>query len=445
MEQKLQPLQVSDNGRFLATEDGSPFYWVGDTAWELFARLTREEASYYLRTRAKQEFTIVQAVALAELGHAERTGNAYDRQPLLLDERGVPDPCRPDTAGEYSYWDHIDFIVREANSLGLYVAFLPTWGNRFHKWPFHEGTEIFTAQNAYAYGKWLGERYRNVPGIVWVLGGDRPLFTRRHFEVICGMANGLREGDGGAHLITFHPTGPDSSARQLHEEPWLDFNMVQSGHLDTKLTNYKLVSADYERQPVKPVIDAEPCYEDLPIGFKPDNGYFDAADVRKAAYYALFAGAFGHTYGHHSVWSMSDGNYESVKVEDPGAFSIMSWQEALRRPGAEQMRHVKALLQSRNVLELVPDSSLIAGNFEGNSYRVAARGRDYAYIYCPNGLFVDVRMGIIGGDTVEASWFNPRDGSSVAAGSIPNEGVRRFVAPASGRDNDWILCLDAIQ
>lgn len=443
MENVIQPLKVSESGRFIVKADNSPFYWLGDTAWELFAKLDKEEADYYLRTRSEQGFTIVQAVALAELDESESKGNAYGRRPLLLDDYGHPNPAQPDLSGDYSYWAHIDYIIHQANAYGLYVALLPTWGNRFHKWPFDEGIEIFTADNAFAYGQWIGERYKSVPGIVWVLGGDRPLTTRRHFEIISAMARGLREGDGGAHLITFHPTGPDSSARQLHEEPWLDFNMVQSGHLDTKLTNYRLVLTDYERSPVKPVLDAEPCYEDLPIGFKPENGYFDAVDVRKAAYYALFSGAFGHTYGHHSVWSMSDGQSPSVKPHEPGTFFIMRWQDALHRPGAEQMRHVNALLQSRNVLELIPDQSLISGNLEGMNYRVAARGRDYAYIYCPNGLYVNVVMGKIEGQFVEASWFSPRDGSIVGAGRCPNAGIRQFTAPASGRDKDWVLCLDS--
>lgn len=126
--------------------------------------------------------------------------------------------------------------------------------------------------------------------------------------------------------MTYHPAGADSSARQLHEEPWLDFNMIQSGHSGTKLTNYKMVLNDYARFPVKPVLDAEPCYEDIPIGFNPENGYFDAVDARKAAYYALLSGAFGHTYGHNSVWAMSDGFYASMKLDEPGVFFIMSWQ-----------------------------------------------------------------------------------------------------------------------
>src|SRR5690606_15246946 len=133
---------------------------------------------------------------------------------------GLPDPGQPDTDGPRSYWDHVDDIIRMAESFGLYVALLPTWGDKFNL-AWGKGPVIFTPDNAYRYGRWLGERYRDVPNIVWVLGGDRAMHTRNHFEIVSRMAEGLREGDGGAHLMTYHPQGADSSSRQLHDEPWL--------------------------------------------------------------------------------------------------------------------------------------------------------------------------------------------------------------------------------
>ena len=61
----MQRLKVSENKRFLCLEDGSPFFWLGDTAWELFHRLSLEEAERYFQVRAKQGFTVTQTVALA--------------------------------------------------------------------------------------------------------------------------------------------------------------------------------------------------------------------------------------------------------------------------------------------------------------------------------------------------------------------------------------------
>ena len=112
--------------------------------------------------------------------------------------------------------------------LGLCIGMLPTWGDKWNK-KWGQGPEIFTPENARAYGKFLGERYKDKP-IVWILGGDRPIENDRHRAIIRALAEGLRAGDGGRHLITFHPMGGHGSADWLHEEPWLDFNMCQTGH-----------------------------------------------------------------------------------------------------------------------------------------------------------------------------------------------------------------------
>jgi hypothetical protein len=120
----LARLKVSDNHRFLAREDGSPFFYLGDTAWELFHRLNREEADRYLENRASKGFTVIQAVALAELDGIDAP-NAYGHRPLLNN-----DPTQPDVKDgpANDYWDHVDYIVEKANALGLYIGLLPTWG-----------------------------------------------------------------------------------------------------------------------------------------------------------------------------------------------------------------------------------------------------------------------------------------------------------------------------
>src|SRR5512134_820678 len=199
-------LKVSENRRFLVTEDGQPFFYLGDTAWELFHRLNREEATRYLEDRARKGFTVVQAVALAELdGLGE--ANPYGHRPLLDN-----DPARPHVreGAQNDYWDHVDFVVEKANALGIYIGFLPTWGDKWNK-KWGVGPEIFTPANAAAYGEWLGKRYRE-RGIVWILGGDRPVETDVHKEITRALARGLTKGDGGTHLMTWHPTGGEGSS-----------------------------------------------------------------------------------------------------------------------------------------------------------------------------------------------------------------------------------------
>ncbi|HZJ57545.1 MAG TPA: glycoside hydrolase family 140 protein [Clostridia bacterium] len=430
---ELQLLRVSESKRFLTKEDGTPFFWLGDTAWELFHKLNREDADHYLKVRSQQGFNVVQAVALSEFDGI-RTGNIYGRKPLLKNGEGIYDPSLPHVSSDpddYDYWDHVDFIINKAAEYGLYIALLPTWGDKFNQM-WGKGPVIFNGKNAYDYGLWLGNRYRDYNNIIWVLGGDRPLVTSRHFDVINAMAKGLKEGDGGRHIMTFHPVGGHSSSHHVHEEEWLDFNMIQSSHGKVNNENYKMVAEDYNKMPVKPTFDAEPCYEDHPIGFNAVNGYFDAADVRKAGYWSVFSGAMGHTYGHHCIWSMT------TRVE---AYFIMDWKTALLRPGAEQMGHIKSLMESKPFTDRIPDQSIIAENYEGANHLRAIRGNNYAFMYSPGGLNTKVHMGIISGDPVDAKWYNPRTGKYDSIGKFENKGTVDFLPPTAGRGEDWILVI----
>ncbi|MBL9173065.1 MAG: glycoside hydrolase family 140 protein [Verrucomicrobiales bacterium] len=433
----LPRLQVSDNHHFLVTESGQPFFWLGDTAWELFHRLNREEADTYLRNRAERRFNVVQAVALAELDGLN-TPNAYGERPLIDN-----DPTRPNEA----YFRHVDWIVKRANELGIYVGFLPTWGDKWNK-AWGAGPEIFTPQNAEVYGEWLGRRYRDA-GIVWILGGDRPVDPARadvQKEILRSMARGLRKGDGGSHLITYHPTGGASSSEHFHNEPWLDFNMRQNGHTAEFTGRYDQTRVDYDRSPTKPVLDGEPIYEDHPVSFDAKKfGHSIAGDVRRPLYWDLFTGAFGHTYGHHSVWQMWAP--ERSPVNNP----LQPWSEAILQPGAAQMQHARALLESRPFLTRIPDDALVVTNRVPTSvpgagrYRFAAT-RDstgsYAMVYAPVGRPFSVRMNAIQGPSVKAWWFNPRDGSAQSIGTFANGGERTFTPPNPGEMEDWVLVLD---
>jgi hypothetical protein len=434
----LPRLKVSESRRFLTTDDGKPFFWLGDTAWELFHRLNREEADEYLTLRAKQGYTVIQAVALAELdGHKDP--NPYGHLPLV-----DLDPARPAVVDgpNNDYWDHVDFIVDAANARGLYVGFLPTWGRYWHA---REEKPLFTPANAQTYGRWLGQRYKD-KGLVWILGGDRPIANDEQREIIRAMARGLREGDGGVHLMTFHPPGGHGSAEWFHNDDWLDFNMRQNGHVTEFTERYAKTREDYDRTPIKPIIDGEPIYEDHPVSFNPDNlGHSTAADVRRPLYWDLFSGACGHTYGHHSVWQMWR------EGRNPINRPLMPWNEAIHQPGAAQMQFGRKLLQSRPQTDRIPDNDIIVTDRVASSVPGAGRyhfasTRDadgkYAMIYVPVGRKFRVRMDKIAGPAVKAWWYNPRDRQATAIGEFPNTGEREFLPPTPGEQLDWILVLD---
>ncbi|HTK76549.1 MAG TPA: DUF4038 domain-containing protein, partial [Gemmataceae bacterium] len=215
---RVPRLRVSDNKRFLVKDDGAPFFWLGDTAWELFHRLNREDTERYLRDRSAKKFTVIQAVVLAELDGLH-TPNAYGQTPLVND-----DPARPNE----DYFKHVDWVVNKAAEYGLFIGMLPTWGDKWNRGR-GAGPEVFTPENAGPYGEWLGRRYKDRP-VIWILGGDRAVENDRHKAIIRAMARGLRSGDGGTHLITFHPRGGSGSSEYFHDDDWLDLNMRQNGH-----------------------------------------------------------------------------------------------------------------------------------------------------------------------------------------------------------------------
>lgn len=421
-------LVVSENHRFLTTADGKPFFYLGDTAWELFHCLTREEADHYLTARADQRFTVIQAVVLAEFDGLH-TPNAYGHVPLVGD-----DPTRP----VEEYFQHVDWVVRRANELGLWIGMLPTWGDKWNK-RWGKGPEIFNSENARAYATWLAKRYKDAK-IIWILGGDRAIETDAQRAIINAMANGLREGDGGAHLITFHPMGGRHSSDFVHAEPWLDFNMIQSGHAEKNIANYEKIARDYSREPPKPCMDAEPCYENHPVRRKKEQGWFDQWDVRKLCYWALFAGAHGHVYGCHDIWAFHDPakNRRFVDQRTP-------WQKALHLDGANQVRHARALMESRPFLTRVPDQSLIAGDpLTGADHLQATRDAagTYAFIYSPSGKTFSVNLTKLSGPKLRATWFDPRTGQTSPAGEFSNSGTKEFTPPSHGDGSDWVLVID---
>ncbi len=423
-------LRVTADGRFLEYESGRPFFYLGDTAWQLFHRLNREEAEFYLKNRAEKGFTVIQAVALAELGGLERP-NAYGD--LALIDR---DPERPNE----TYFRHVDYIVDVAERLGLFIGMLPTWGSYWSE--NNPERMIFNEKNARAYGRFLGARYKEKP-IIWILGGDHNIHTEKERRIVEAMAAGLREGDGGRHLITFHPRGPGLSSDYFHSAKWLDFNMVQSSHAAHDHDNGLFAEHNYALQPPKPTIDGEPRYETLNAGFYLDGANrldrFDDYDCRQAAYWSLLAGACGHTYGHNSIWQMY------APGREPVLWANIPWYEALSDPGSFQMGYLRRLFESRPFPKLAPKQEMIlAGARSGGAKIRAALANDgsFAFIYSPRGEPFTVDCSMIRAQRQRAIWFDPRYGVAYPIHTGDTAGIQTFTPPTSGRGCDWLLILE---
>jgi hypothetical protein len=330
---------------------------------------------------------------------------------------------------------------------------LPTWGSYWAT-----GQSIFTPANARQYGQFLGKRYKDKP-IIWILGGDRSITTPEERAIIDAMAVGLTEGDGGAHLKTFHPIGPGLSSVKLHDAPWLDFNMFQSSHAAHDHDTGLYVENDYALQPAKPTLDGEPHYEGIPVGFYLRNASgidrFDDYDVRQSVYWSLLAGACGYIYGNNNIWQMYKPAAGGVSVESsrlrdlfggPGGIidANIPWHEALDHPGAFQMRHVRHLFESLPFTKLVPDQRLVLNGPMTSGAKIrAAKASDgsFALIYSPRGESFTLNKNVIKAERLRETWYDPRYGVSYHNKEADTWGFQTYTPPTSGRGNDWVLVL----
>jgi hypothetical protein len=266
-------------------------------------------------------------------------------------------------------------------------------------------------------------------------GGDRS-GGGKNYPVWDALAKGIKTEDPN-HLMTFHPLGDASSSLWFHDSEWLDFNVCQSGHSMRDYPNFMMVTYDYNRQPVKPCLDAEPRYEEHAVNWKPDvNGFFSDYDVRQAAYWAVFAGACGHTYGTHPVWQMYD------QQRQPVGFVRYTWKEALNLKGASQLVHLKNLMLSRPYFERIPDQSLLTSPKVGDEHIRCTRGYNYLFCYLPMGGEVELNAEGIPWQQSKAWWFNPRNGETSVEEIFENREHLTYRTPSQGRGYDWVLVLD---
>ncbi len=413
------PLRVSDNGRYFVDTTGAPFFWLGDTAWPLFGQYARAEAEAYLDDRAAKGFNVVQGV----LAWGGGTGFEID-MPGPNSAGNAPwsgDPTHPNDA----YFRNVDHLARYAAERDIVLAMLPTWGY------YVNNVQTLNPENARVYGKWLGERYQDQPNIIWVNGGDR--IPTGYEATYRALAEGLHEGDGGAHLITYHPCGWRSSGQFWHGEPWLDFNMIQTWTDWARI--YPAVAAEYARTPIKPVVLAEPAYEDGP---EYPQGPITPHVLRREAWWSVMAGGF-FTYGHNHNWRM-----------EPG------WLEELTAaPGAAQMTILKDVMTARPWWTMTPDQGLFeAGMGEGRTLNAALRSTDgrCAIVYLSAQCHALINVDKIEARETRATWINPATGEAHDAGVyatgsyIGNEFPKRtsILFSVPGHWEDAVLVLDAV-
>jgi len=428
-------LKVSPNGRYLVNQDGKPFLYLGDTAWTLFKRLTREEADEYLQNRAAKGFTVVQAYLLRGLAWPNVYGDltVIDRDPTKFNE---------------PFFKYVDYVVNRANELGMVMGIVVTYGEHVRQTPANE--QVFNPSNAFTFGKLLAARYKD-NAVIWLLGGDRG--AADYEAVWTAMARGLKEGCQGTQLVSYHGPGPRpgvmdySSSFWFHNADWLDFNMIQSGHRWGVL-NYEFITHDYNLKPVKPTIDMEARYENHPdVGTTGKR--MDAHQEREAAYWNMLAGAAGHGYGNNNIWQFWDADSPPPQANHPFPFlplrGTTHWRKAMDMEGAYDMGLVRRFFELRPWHKMVPDQSVIAiGQGDGEDHIQAARADDGSFIvaYLPFGHRVGIHMDKLSAPAIKAQWYDPREGTWTYIGQYTNSGIREFVPPSNGDQNDWVLVLE---
>jgi len=436
IKEETPSLRISGNGRYFITENGKPFFWLGDTGWLLLKKLSREDIKKYFKIRKKQGFNVIQIMIIHDLkrpvnfyGDSAFTGKDISK-PLVTPGNSF------ENSDEYDFWDHLDFVVNSADKYGIYLALVPIWGSNVKK-------GMVNLKQIERYASFLASRYGMKNNIIWLNGGD--VLGSDSTSIWNTLGKILHEKCKN-QLISFHPFGRTSSSLWFHNENWLDFNMFQSGHkrydqdtsgLQFGEDNWKYVFMDYNKQPAKPTLDGEPSYEDIPQGLHDTTQpRWTARDVRRYAYWSVLAGACGFTYGHNSVMQFYRPG-DSHKAYGVRAY----WFDVLNSDGARQMKYFRKLMEKYLYFKLVPDTNLVCGN-RGQKYEyiASARNEKYALFYIYTGRKFCINAKLLPGKKLRLLWYNPENGSKTHSSIIERKSSLTITPPVEGRD--WLLVVE---
>lgn len=294
------------------------------------------------------------------------------------------------------------------------------------------GPEIFTPENARAFGEFLGQRYADFPHITWIMGGDRVPENPTHKAIIEQMACGIRNYQPET-LMSYHPNGGYLASDFFGKSSWLNLDLFQSRH-QKGFREYRFTRKARKRNPSRPVIDGEPGYENIPnLLNKWHFQRLTAADVRKAAYWNLLSGAAGHSYGCNEIWQMYDGK------TDARFGAQFSWKKALALPGARHMGILRKIFESLPWQQMDPDPSVVRGiTWKWNPLRPAlsTARKDWILIYIPGGKRLKIKSNIIRHGKKRAFWIDPEQGEKT---EINGKLGTAFAVPSEQKD--WLLLI----
>ena len=397
-------LKISENGHYF-TKDGAPFFWLGDTIWPAPCAFNEEELTFYLKRRSEQGFTVVHIMIpwvsfggeLCAVSESDTTAS----MPMWHNNN----PATP----KEDYFKLVDGVINIAAKYGIAIVLLPCGGGSGTFVDYHK---IITAGNAKAYARWMAERYKGIPNIIWANGFDMQPWM--YEDIAREFAAGIKEC-GAGQLMSYHACGAMSSS-YFHNEDWLDMNFIQTW-ADYEMIP-KMVTADYYRKPYKPVVHVEGAYEH---GTEYPTGPITARLVRWQAYVSILSGGF-HTYGHNDIWRKTP-----------------YWRECVDATGANDLTVLKNFFTSLAWWKLKPDMTLFApGSWRARAAAIS-EDNDFAVIYYPSRMELPINISRLG-SSVRAVWIDPSDGSHISESAI-NGDVANLTSPACC--DDALLLLKA--
>ncbi len=410
-------LKVSENRRYLVYGDGTPFLWMGDTAWAVPQKATDEEWAAYLADRTAKHFTLLQVgPASAWAGPSDRRG-----------ERPFTDKAC--SQWNPAYWQSFEQKIQRANEAGL-VVLLVGLMEPVHRYPETDKACLFA---------------RN---IVARLFGNFVIFSPSFDSEFMPLANEVGRAAREAtvvHLVTQHPGTPwnqptPAFSDKYYDEPYLDIAAVQTGHNGGRLDRcahhaIEWVLHLYRHEPHKPVINLEAMYD-----ARGEKGW-RAVDARSLAWRSWLSGAMGYTYGAGDVPpKVPQGSGAIWKwVTDPQKYDY--WKKALQWDSAFQMRYLHDFLAALEWWRLEPAHHLIRNQPDDVTRRMVlakTAAGDLAVAYLPNNEAIEIDVSAFPAP-LGGRWFDPvHGGYTPIAGRIENRGTCRLVPPAQG---DWVLLL----
>jgi Protein of unknown function (DUF4038)/Putative collagen-binding domain of a collagenase len=431
------PLKLSANRRYLLGQNGIPFLIVGDSPQSLMARLTEEEADHYFGNRQSHGFNTLGWIDVLCAGRdfPDNTNAATvdGIRPFLRYLPGGSDYTHYDLSKPNdAYFARLDHMVALAAKHGLFVFLAPAETNGWIPTLHHNGLNA-----AYAYGQYLGNRYKGFSNVGWLSGNDFVTWKDpKDDAVVQAVAKGIQSVDPD-QLQTVELNYETSSS--FDDPTWVPLISLNGTY--TYSPTYMQMFHSYNQTPVAPVYLVEAHYDQENVGHPPDYG--TPPTLRREEYWTMLSGGTGVFYGNFYTWSFSPG-----------------WKYYIDTAGVTQLTIWKNFFSSLPWYEFVPDqdhSTVTAGlgtygtfdtHVSKSDFCTAARTADGSFVvsYLPTVRTIAVNMAALKAPA-KARWFDPANGTytPIAAEPFVNSGVRQFTPPQrnSDGDTDWVLLLDA--